>query len=377
MRVCYFGTYRAKYSRNQIMIAGLRANGVEVLECHERLWHGIDDRVKVLRGGWLSPAFWVRVIKAYWRLMVKYKKIPDHDFLVVGYPGQVDVFLARWLARRRRIPLAWDVFMSLPLITAERGLDKANPLAMTLLHRIEKTALQFPDLLLQDTPQYVNWFQKNYATPRDRFRLVPTGADDRVFCRFQGHNKPKPPFRLLYYGTFIPNHGVEYIIQAIKALTTEKNFHLELIGDGPSRPIMEELSKKHNLKNIIFTDRLDKIKLVKKISQADICLGSFGNTPQAVMTIQNKVYETLAMAKPLITGESPAIAQTFTHGIHIYTCERENGESLAQAIQTLYENPSLRERLSQEGYAYYQKYFTIEKIGEKYIEHLREILPKE
>ena len=37
MRVCYFGTYRAEYSRNQIMIEGLRRNGVEVIECHETL----------------------------------------------------------------------------------------------------------------------------------------------------------------------------------------------------------------------------------------------------------------------------------------------------------------------------------------------------
>ena len=37
IKVCYFGTYRAAYSRNKIMIEGLRRNGVEVLECHETL----------------------------------------------------------------------------------------------------------------------------------------------------------------------------------------------------------------------------------------------------------------------------------------------------------------------------------------------------
>jgi hypothetical protein len=52
LRVCYFGTYRANYSRNQIMIEGLRRNGVEVVECHERLWHSLEDRVQVASGGW-------------------------------------------------------------------------------------------------------------------------------------------------------------------------------------------------------------------------------------------------------------------------------------------------------------------------------------
>ena len=57
LRVCYFGTYRANYNRNQMMIAGLRLNGVEVIECHATLWHGIEDRVETTKGGWRKPAF--------------------------------------------------------------------------------------------------------------------------------------------------------------------------------------------------------------------------------------------------------------------------------------------------------------------------------
>ncbi|MBS1250301.1 MAG: Alpha-D-kanosaminyltransferase [Chloroflexi bacterium] len=389
MRVCYFGTYRAEYSRNQIMIAGLRANGVCVFECHERLWHGIDDRVDVLSGGWLNPIFWGRVLKAYWRLMVKYRKTPDHDFLVVGYPGQFDVFLARRLARRRGVPLAWDVFMSLPLIATERGLDVDNPLALTLLRQIEKAALRLPDLLLQDTDQYVKWFCKNYSLSPGRFRLIPTGADDRVFrplpamihaphqkgktsevCTSKTSEVCQDAFHLLYYGTFIPSHGVKYIIEAMRTLPKDVEVHLALIGDGPTRPAAEELAKRYNLKNITFTERLEKEQLVKRIAKADACLGSFGSTPQALMTVQNKVYETLATAKPLITGASPAIADTFQHGTHLYTCERENPAALAQAIEALAKNPSLREKLGREGYAYFQEKFTVEKSGDLFINHL-------
>ena len=48
--VCYFGTCRENYSRNQIMVEGLRRNGVEVIECHEKLWEGIEDRVQAASG---------------------------------------------------------------------------------------------------------------------------------------------------------------------------------------------------------------------------------------------------------------------------------------------------------------------------------------
>ena len=55
LRVCWFGTWREDYSRNRIMIEGLRRNGVEVVECHAALWGGIEDRVKLARGGWAGP----------------------------------------------------------------------------------------------------------------------------------------------------------------------------------------------------------------------------------------------------------------------------------------------------------------------------------
>ena len=69
LRVCYFGTYRANYTRNQILLKGLRAQeNVEVYECHATLWHSIDDRVEQASGGWRSPKFIGRVLKTYWKL---------------------------------------------------------------------------------------------------------------------------------------------------------------------------------------------------------------------------------------------------------------------------------------------------------------------
>ena len=55
--------------------------------------------------------------------------------------------------------------------------------------------------------EYSKWFQTHYGVSNHQIKLLPLGADDRVF-------KPLYPkraenvFRCLYYGTFIPNHGV-------------------------------------------------------------------------------------------------------------------------------------------------------------------------
>lgn len=223
---CYFGTYRKNYSRNQMMIAGLRLNGVTVIECHETLWHGIEDRVQVARSGWMKPSFWWRFLSTYWRLLNKFNTIGDFDIIIVGYPGQFDVFLAKVISWRKHKPLVWDIFMSIYLISIERGLDEANKFSIKLMHWLEGLAVKLPRLLILDTSEYVNWFTKNYGIEAERFRLVPTGADNRVFFPMPHDPSGEEIFRVLYAGTFIPNHGVIYIVEAARLLMGETNIFL-------------------------------------------------------------------------------------------------------------------------------------------------------
>jgi glycosyltransferase involved in cell wall biosynthesis len=83
------------------------------------------------------------------------------------------------------------------------------------------------------------------------------------------------------------------------------------------------------------------------------------------------------MAKPLITGDAPSIRRFLNHGEHIYLCERENSQSLAEAIRTLREDATLRGTLSKNGYDYYKRNFTIDQLGLQLEQHLSELLAHE
>jgi len=372
LRVCYFGTYRAEYSRNKSMITALRSQGVEVIECHETLWHGIEDRVQTASGGWRSPAFWWRVVRAYLNLLRCYRQCGEYDVLMVGYPGQFDVFLARILSLLRHKPLVWDVFMSIYLVALERELDSRSRFTINLLRRIERIALRLPDLLIQDTAEYVTWLHETHGISKERFRLVPTGADDSIFQ--PPHTVPKKSdFTILYYGTFIPNHGVRYIIEAARILSEHSEIHFELIGQGPEQRLARQLTREYKLKNVTFTDWLGKFELVARIASADICLGAFGTTPQSLMTVQNKIYEGLAMAKPVLTGDGPAICATFEHKKHIYLVPREDGAAIANGVLTLQANPDLQKRLSDEGYRLFKERYNLKALGSLAAAHLQEV----
>lgn len=374
LRVCYFGTYRAEYSRNRIMIEGLRSVGVEVVECHERLWHGIEDRVNAASGAWLSLSLWLRIIRAYIYLLIKYTKIVDHDLIIVGYPGQFDVYFAKILSRFRGKPLIWDVFMSIYLIALERGLDRQSPFTINIIKKLERSALGLPNVLVLDTSEYVDWFKNTHAIDTDRFRLVPTGADDRIFTPAPVEEINDGFFRVIYYGTFIPNHGVLTIVRAASLLKDNPTIQFELIGDGPEKKEATVLIDSLGLSNVTLTNWLDQKTLVKHIARADVCLGAFGSTPQSLMTVQNKIFEGLAMAKPVLTGDSPAVRSILTHGENIYLCKRGDPKALADAILSLHKDPNLRKTLSKTAYETYKKRFNIEAIGQCFFTHIYSLL---
>lgn len=376
MRACYFGTYRAEYSRNRILIEGLRQNGVEVIECHEPLWYSIEDRVAQASGGWIRPRFWLRVGGAYLRLVWRYLQLGRHDVVIVGYPGQFDVYCAKFLCWLRKRPLVWDVFMSIYLIALERGLDRVSPFTVSALRVVERWACRLPDQLWLDTAPYVEWFGSVYGVSAERFRIIPTGADERVFRPVvsQMPAADTSKFRVVYHGSFIPNHGVKIIIEAANLLRRESNLEFELIGNGPELAETVQAVREYKLENVIFYGWLDQDKLVRHLALADICLGVFGSTPQSLMTIQNKIYEGLALAKPVITGDSPTVRATFIHGQHVYLVPRVNPLALAEAIQCLRADSELRAQLARGGNTLFRERFTTTAIGKAATVHLRELL---
>lgn len=373
MKVCYFGTYRQLYSRNKIMIAALEAAGIDVVQCHATLWRGIEDRVETTKGGWKRPSFWWRVLTAYTRLIWRFLHVRDFDILMVGYPGQFDVFLAKIFAKLRRKPLVWDVFMSIYLVAKERMLDRESHFTVNLIRKIEAHALSLPDRLIQDTSEYVRWFQNEYGLSPDRFSLVPTGADNRIFDPTKVEpTERRGDFLVLYYGTYIPNHGVMKMAEAIRLLSLHEDIQFEFIGDGPDKQAFEDFLFQNGIRNVRLVDWITPEELLERIARADLCLGAFGDTPQSLMTIQNKIYECMAMGKAIITGESPAIRATLPQEV-IITCERDNPQELAETILKLKNDPDRCSTLGENARLHFNADYSIESLGLKlktYLESL-------
>jgi glycosyltransferase involved in cell wall biosynthesis len=374
LHVCYFGTYTPDYPRNRIVIDGLRANGVEVTECNVPFWGSTEERVAQASGGWLSVGFLSRLMCCYLRLMRREMAISDYDVVLVGYPGQFDMYVARLLSWRRRKPLVFDVLMSLHLILEERGIADTSPLLGKMVYWIERGACRLADRIVLDTESYRDYFCHKYHLSPDCFRLAPLGADERVYYPVDKSVGPSRMFRVAYHGQFVPLHGVEYIVEAACILRDCAEIQFEFIGEGTTKPAAMALAERYALQNVRFTGWVNKGELAQHLSTADVCLGVFGTTQQASCTVPNKIWEGLAMSKAVITADTPAARDLLAHDHHVYLCEPANPTALADAILALYENPALREKLAREGHEYWRESFTMERTGQRFRQYLTEVV---
>ncbi len=378
MRVLAFGSYDPAYSRNRTLLDGLRMSGVDVVECQATLWQGTEDKVAALAGGWRSPAFVRRVADMYASLLGQYRAVGDYDVMLVLYGSLVDVFLGRVLSRVSRRPLLFDVFMSAWVISKERGLFQPGDPRDRAIRAVEGAALRVADALWIDTRQYVAVHQRLYGIPPEKFRLIPTGSDSRFFHPTDDYlmraATRRSTFRVVYHGLFIPLHGTRWIVQAANRLRDVPDVRFTFIGDGHARAETERLARELGLANVEFTGRVPRETLREHILDADVALGVFGSQLQGQVTIPNKIFEGMAMGKPVITGRTPAAADALRHGAHVYFVPPSDPDALADAILALRDNAALRAGLAYGGRRLFEARYDLPRLGALAASHLEELL---
>ncbi|MEK7124961.1 MAG: glycosyltransferase, partial [Patescibacteria group bacterium] len=292
LRVLYFGSYSYANPRNAVLIKGLEKNGVTILECNDR-----------------SRSFVVKYIKLFFKYL---KFIGKFDVMLVGFSGQEMMPLARILTRK---PIVFDVFTSHYMgYILDRKYFSPQSLRAKYYGFIDRMSCRLADIVLLDTQAHINYFVKEFDVPLRKFRKIWLGADSDVYYPIEQAPRADGDFsRIVFWGNFIPLQGVETIIKAAKILEN-KNVTFYMIGKGQTLPACEQLSNTLGLKNVQFLGWVGHDDLRDYISSADICLGAFSGSIKADITIQNKIFESLAMHKALITAETTANQELLTDG---------------------------------------------------------------
>ncbi len=355
MTILYFGAYDPDYARNSVLIKGLKANGAEVLECNSRS----KGKFKMFLDLFLK----------YWKFAGKY------DVMIVGFPGQEAMFLARLLR-----PFGFIVFDAFTSHYGGYILDRKKAAMSSFKARyykfLDAYACKFADLVLLDTDAHIDFFVSEFKLPRKKFRRIWVGADDSVFKPENSLADKEGKFIVLFFGTYIPLQGVGYIIRAAKVVSDkDKSIIFRIIGSGQDRKRLEILAKNIGAANIEFKDKVSLLDLKTEIAKSDVCLGIFGDTLKTSLVIPNKVYDSIAMDKPVITADTPAIRELFDEN-DLYLVRTADPEVLAKAVIELKNDPEKRNKLAENGYKKFKENATHEILGKNLLDILNKINTK-
>ncbi len=336
LRVLFWGTYDLSKPRNRILLKGLRESGAILEECHEEVWEQVRDK-GVMKPREIAGRL-ARTLVAYPRLIARFMKGPAPDVVVVGYLGQLDVLLLRPFARLRGVPVVWDQFISIydTVVEDRAKVGRRHPLA-ALLYAWEWLACRAADCVLMDTEAHAAYVRETFGLPPARVQSVWVGAETEHFpdTGSPAVEHERGPLRVLFYGQFIPLHGIDTIVRAAQLLEGE-NVRVLLIGSGQEEERIRQMLTESTVANLEWKPWVDYEALVEHIHAADVCLGIFGASGKASRVIPNKVFQIVSARRPLITRDSPAIRELFRGDeAGLWLVPAADPEALAETLRKL------------------------------------------
>lgn len=353
MKICFFGIYDPLYNRYRIITEGLKARKTDFYEC------GVNKNY----GSYLKNLIFANLF-----LIKKFLNVKKDFTHMVVWGCKEGAFPAYLLSKIYGKKFILDPVTSIySTIVEERKMISPFSLKAKLFFNYEKLAYKLPKHLFATTQEFKQHFCKLFSIKPEKISVLPVGGIVEKIDRKSSKRK-KGGFKILYWGGFHPQHGVEFIIRAAKLVEEyDKRISFKLIGKGFCWKESVDLSEKLRVSNVIFTGYLPDENLREEIINSDLILGFFGSSLRADRSIGNKVFEGLSYGKTVITGNSKAIRRFFTHKKELYLVKRSNEKEIAKGIIELYRDSNLREKIALCGYKRLKRDFSEEKIAEKMI----------
>jgi len=172
-------------------------------------------------------------------------------------------------------------------------------------------------------------FKKNYEIIRLLIDKTPQAELNYL-------NNTSNVFKIVWWGTFIPLHGLDKIIDAFKlAYQLDQNIQLYIFGDSPVRGEKYEILAKElmSIKVCFFNydHSFNNGKLPEfLLRNADLSLGTFGSSQKANYILSNKVIEAINFKIPVITASTIGIKEIFSEK-ELWLCSNDP-EDIARTI---------------------------------------------
>jgi glycosyltransferase involved in cell wall biosynthesis len=229
-----------------------------------------------------------------------------------------------------------------------------NQKIIDALEWVEKFAYRKADHIVPVT----NAFRKHILArggSDDRITVIRNGVDLNFFAEqpvdetFAESIGVKNKFVAAYVGTHGMAHGLDVILNAAEKLRERDDIVFLTAGDGAERSRLEQEVTRRGLHNVKMLGQLPKSQMPALWSVTGVSLVLLKKLDLFLTVIPSKIFETMAMKKPIILGvrgESQEIIESAGSGVCI---EPENADELARAILKMADSPEYCKQLGEAG----------------------------
>lgn len=165
---------------------------------------------------------------------------------------------------------------------------------------------------------------------REKVRIIPVGVDTEKF-----HPSAAEGDTVLWYGRFVAEKGVEYLIEAASLLAKDElTVDFVLVGDGPLRTHMQTLAQSAKAR-VRFVNPLSADLIPQMLERSMIFV-----LPSIREGAPRSLLEAMASGKAIVAADTPTVREVL-RGAGLLVKPRDP-VSLAEAIRKLVKDPDLR-----------------------------------
>lgn len=252
-----------------------------------------------------------------------------------------------------------------------------SSLKAKILKFIDYTILNFATEVIFLNETEAQRYKQMILNNKDiKYRVIPLAISEKGKVLLEYYTKKREEFNVCWWGGYIPLHGLDKIIKAMKLLENEK-IKLYIFGTKEERSVKyRELVRDLNLKNCCIDNKMSfKNGELEPflIKNCDLALGGFGDSKKINEVILNKTLDIFSMKGICLTAHSFAMDEYFKENESVFYCEK-TPKDIAQKILDISKlNYSQVKTISENSYKIYREHFTKKNYKKKVWELLNEI----
>ncbi len=292
------------------------------------------------------------------------------DIVVSTSPQFFNGLAGYVVSRMKRTPWVLEIRDLWPESIVAVGAIK-NRAIIQALEWLEHFAYRKADRIVPVTDAFHRYIQSR-GISSEKISVIKNGADLSLYKPITGENvlakqlSLQGKFVAAYFGTHGMAHHLETILYAAERLRRYPDIVLLLAGDGAERKRLMALRDELALPNVILLDQQPKANMPLLWDLSHVSLILLKKSELFKTVIPSKLFESMAMGKPIILGvegESAEIVRTAKAG---YCIEPENAEDLASGLLQLYADRVLCSKLGENGRAHVMAHYDRRKLAASY-----------